>query len=53
MTTKQMLQKRLKHQMKEVEEAKKKLGEPGFPKSYLNRMVANCRQTKNLLSKCK
>lgn len=45
-----LLTTRLAHQQKEVDEANKKLGEPGYPKAYRDRMVANCKQTKRMLT---
>lgn len=45
-----LLEKRLKHQQEEVDEANKKLGKAGFSKAYRDRMVANCNQTKRMLN---
>ena len=50
-TAKAILTQRLSHQQREVDEARAKLGQPGYTRAYLRRMVANCEQTKRYLRK--
>ena len=50
-TTKQILHHRLAHQQREVDEARRLLGQPGYTAAYLRRMIANCNQTKRYLKK--
>lgn len=50
-TAKAILTERLAHQQREVDEAKAKIGQPGYTKAYLRRMIANCEQTKRYLRK--
>lgn len=50
-TAKAILTERLAHQQREVDEARAKIGQPGYTQAYLRRMVANCQQTKRYLKK--
>ena len=45
-----VLCERLVHQRAEVVEAEKRLGQPGYNKWYLSRMVANCKATERMLN---
>lgn len=48
-----MLEERLNHQKNEVVDAKLHTGEAGYPKEYVDRMIANCKQTQKLLKQYK
>lgn len=48
---KAILTERLAHQQREVDEARARLGQPGYTAAYLRRMIANCNQTKRYLKK--
>ena len=48
---KAILTERLAHQQREVDEARAKIGQPGYTAAYLRRMIANCQQTKRYLRK--
>lgn len=48
---KAILTERLAHQQREVDDAKAKLGQPGYTQAYLRRMIANCEQTRRYLKK--